>query len=254
MENYRLRNYAKFSLILIGAVIVLLIAWTIYYSITPHVVSVVPSTGSISTITPYISVNLNYDIASNGLSVTANSSLIRSYRVNGKTLTINFSIPLNANQRYTITVSHVYDTAGKEIKSFSLSFVPSYVAYNALPPNQQKAILQSQSEAANNQPPSFIGTDILISNGLTTQQVQYFEQEVNDFAKSMNIQYSSVNIDQSSVVPTSQPGGVFGLNLVFSINNVSYKTNLQYSGLTTEQVIINNYSDGTQLFEGGSLN
>jgi len=254
MEQLKLGRLIKKIAVIAGLLIVIWIGWAIYYSSTFHVVSLSPSSGNVSTITPYIKINFSKIINKDNLVISSGPSIIKSITVSGKTVTVNVLVPLKANKRYEITIVTVYDKDGKELKNVNFKFTPKYEPYNSLSKDQQETILRQQEQSANNQPPTFLGTSSLINNGLTTQQVQDFEQGVTNFAQSQKLNFSSAVVNQSTVTSDTNNGnGIFGINFTFSINSIDYSANIQYSGLQSVQLNIYN-NQGTELYQYGNLN
>lgn len=175
------------------------------------------------------------------------------YKIEGKTLSFTVSNVLNKNINYKIIIKSIKDTSGQQLSNVSVQFKPLYVSSGSLEQKQQQMILQQQSLANKGQTLAFTGTDGLINNGLSTNQVQQFEQTVIDFVKSQALPIGEVTISQSSITTAPLSGnGTFGLNFNFSIGTTNYSTSMVYSGLDTAQVTIYS-SSGTQLYQAGSV-
>ncbi len=234
------------------AVILVIIGWAIYYNQTFHIVSTNPSEGDVATVSPYFKINFNKNLSTKNINISENPQLGR-YKINGKTLTINIENIMSQNNTYTITIGYISDTSNQAIKNSTISFKPIYQLPNDLSQSQTNQILQNQTKADIEQPPTFDGTDALINNGLTTQQVQVFENTVMGFMKANNISSGGIIINQSSVNPGAISGnGTFTLNFNFSIGTTNYSALMEYGGLDTAQVTIYN-SSGTQLYQTGSI-
>jgi len=243
----RIKQLLAAGLTLVG----ILVAWLIYSNLTFHVVSTDPSTGDVATVSPYFKINFNKALSANGLSVSENPSL-GTYEVSGKTLTINITSLLNQNTTYKITVEAIRDVKGSQLKNIVFQFTPKFISPSDLEKSQQNAILKRQAQAATNQPPSFSGTNALISVGLSTSQVEDFEQGTINYAKSNNIKLSSVIVDQSSVSSGPITGdGVFTVSFNFSAGGNQYSATLTYSGLESAQLNIYNLQ-GASLYQYGN--
>lgn len=255
MEQSSFRKYFKLAIAAIVVVAVIWLGWSIYYATTFHVINTEPSSNNVSTQTPFFKLSFSRAVSSSKLSYTSNPSIIASSNVNNKVLTLNLHYPLNANTKYTITIMSIYDTGGSKLTNISLTFTPKYTAYNKLPANQQAVILKQQQVAANNQPPNFSGTSSLISQGLSTQQVQIFQQAITSFAKSTNLDLKSAVIDEASVTTGPiNPDGTFSVTFSLFVNSTSYEAKFQYVGLTDGELFLYNPQSGSQIFDSGVIN
>jgi hypothetical protein len=246
---FKRRLKQLFAILLVLALII--ICWAIYNSRTFHIVSTSPSRNNVATVSPYFKINFNKRLSTKNINISENPQL-GSYVINGKTITINIDNVMNQNKTYTITIGYISDTSGQVIKNSTISFTPVYQPPNDLSQSQTNTMLKNQDKAAVNQPPTFDGTDALINNGLTTQQVQLFENTVIGFMKADNISSGGIIINQSSVNPGAISNGIFTLNFNFSIGVTNYSASMKYSSLETAQITIYS-SSGTQLYQAGSV-
>ena len=254
MQEQQLLSPKRLKLIII-LVIILLAAWigSILYRVsTFHVVKTNPSVGSVTTITPFLDVYFNRELSQSGLSITSSPQIILSHTVSGKILKLNLTSPLQANKSYTISINAITDTAGKTLTNAHFTVTPSAVNYNQLPTDQQKAILQRQEAGSASTAPSFIGTDALLNNGLSTVQVTAFQQDIQTFAQTNKIDLRTVSIDSSSVTPGPlTSSGIFTLTFSVAINNKNYNATIQCSGIVTIDLTLSDPTSGAQVFATG---
>lgn len=249
----RLKKNIK-KIVLIFAV--LIIAWltaTTVYSFTFHLVSTDPATGDVSTVTPNIKLNFNSFLVSKDLSVNVSPSMSTTTTISGKSLIVSLPSPMETTIKYKITVHYLENASNNVIKNLIIYFNPKLVSFNSLPKSTQKSILKQQDQGASNQQPSFSGTSGLINLGLSTEQVQDFEQGVTKYADANNIKFTAVTVLDSSLKTAPNSGnGIFGVNFTFSLGSQSYSASMQYTGIQSAQLTIYN-SQGTQLYQYGNV-
>lgn len=257
MDDLTFKKRLKKIILIIVVLLVLLIGWSVYRSTSFHVVSTNPIPGNVTTVTSVFSINFSQDLESSGLSVSSNPTIIKSVSVNKKTLELGIYVPLNSNQNYKITVSSIYSSSGKKLSNLSYSFTPQFVnvSNNSLPSQQQNSLLEQQSAAAPNQPPTFLGTDALLSAGASTDQVSDFETAVSNFCSSKKIPLKTASIETSSVTtaPLSAGSGVFGIDFTVNIQGENYPAELTYSNLTSAELYLYSITSGAQIFDSGVI-
>ncbi|HUD06380.1 MAG TPA: Ig-like domain-containing protein [Candidatus Saccharimonadales bacterium] len=253
MNHSIFQKRTRIVFVLAAVLVVFWVIWLIYYASTFHVVSTNPGMSNVATDSSSIKISFNRPISSSNLIVVSNPSIVTSTKVSYKALVLSLSYPLNQSTRYTLTVVSVTDNLGKQLKNLVFTFTPKYVPYANLPVSQQKTIFQ-QPPTASDQPPDFGDTSGLINQGLSTQQVQDYEQGVTAFAQTTNIKLSSAIINQSSITTGPiNPDGIFVINFSVSINETVYNASFQYSGLNSGELFLHNTSSGSQVFDSGIL-
>jgi hypothetical protein len=137
----------KRIIVLIGIVVGVLLAGllgtyiikNLHFSVT----GTNPGTKDVSTAAPFFKISFNRTLSKNGLVIsTEPDSLIKSYSIDGKVLTINLDYPLQPKRLHTITIRSIQDNGGEKITNKRFTFTPRYIA--DLPADQTKALLLQQ--------------------------------------------------------------------------------------------------------------
>lgn len=219
------------------AVVVLIISVVGYYIIINlhfRVVSTNPGVNNVATISPFFKINFDRQLSSNGVDISSNPSIIKSYYVSGKVLTINLISPLDSKKQYVITLKKISDLKNEQIKDRQFTFTPSVIQSQDLPKDQAAALLKQQSS----RPPSrndivFTGTDSLQKYGVSLTQVDDLKQAVFQLKNSA----SSAVIDTKSVVPVphdpNSSSRSDSINFLIKIDNTSYRAKIDYMDLVT---------------------
>jgi hypothetical protein len=230
-------------------IVVLLGGFQAYRDTKFHVVGTSPSTGSVGTLSPYLKVNFSKPIVSQGLNVNSPSGGISSYKAQGKTLTIALNYPLSTSKTYAIDINSVYDSSGDQLKDLVFTFKPQSIAFNNLPQNQQKALVNSQDQV--NTPGAnitYVNTDALINNGISTTQLTLFEQYISEFTPAAE----TVTINPSSIGNYAGTPPAIGLyKFIVNIDGTDYNAQASYTFLTDLTLALFNGS-GTQVFNSAT--
>jgi hypothetical protein len=256
MEQTTFVKRLRQLLVVMVAVVLLYCIWLAYYATTFHVISTNPHINNVDTTSPTLEINFSKAVASAGYTVSSNPSIVSRSTATAKQLTLHLVTPLSTSQSYTITIKSITDNKGKQLKTISYTFTPKSVGYASLPASQQAATLKQQQAAASNQPPSFLGMDTLITDGVSTEQVQAMETAIENFAQTTNLHLTSTVIDDSSVqagAPNENNEALFTVDFSVSINGTSYQAVLDYTGITSAELILSNPSTGAQVFDSGML-
>jgi hypothetical protein len=105
-----------------------------------------PNVKKVSTISPFLKVSFNRTLSKTGLDVIGNpATLVKSYAVSGKILTINLGTPLQSGRTYSITINRIQSADGEKITNQQFVFKPSYIESTKLSADQQRALLLQQS-------------------------------------------------------------------------------------------------------------
>jgi hypothetical protein len=137
---------AKRIFITCGIIVILLLGFTVWHTLTFHVISTEPSTGKVSTVAPFFKVNFSQELSSDDVQITSSPSiLIGKTTISGKVLTIPFkTTPLTSGKTYSITIASITSTRGDKIKNVTFTFKPTYIPSSELPKDQQQALLKLQ--------------------------------------------------------------------------------------------------------------
>jgi hypothetical protein len=240
--------------LLLVLLMLLVAGYQIYLGVHFRIVSTSPKICDMYIYSPFLKVNFNRQLTAKSLSVSSKPTIIKSYSVSGKVLTINLNYPLNSSGSYAITLNSVSDTKGKTIGAKTFTFKPKYVPYSALSTDQQKTMLQNQTQkqpSKNNI--GFSGLDSLTGYGVTSAQVGDLQQAIFKFLPTTQ----SAALDTSSIDPAghdpTSANRYDSISFNIAIDSKNYKATINYSGLTTLQLILFDVSSGAQVFDSGNL-
>lgn len=95
--------------------------WRQFYTL--YVFNTTPATyGSISSLTPVLTLNMNKPVTTDGLSVSAPDGVSATYDVHGSALDINVFTNLDIKKTYTFTINHLTSTDGHVLKNKKVTF------------------------------------------------------------------------------------------------------------------------------------
>lgn len=135
--------------VIVGILVAVLLGVQIFKNLHFSVTGTNPSTKNVSTVSPFFKVSFNRTLSKNGVVITAvPASIIKSYGIDGKVLTINLRYPLQPKQAYMITIANIQASGGEKITNKRFTFTPKYIAN--LPADQNKVLLQQQDPNNNN--------------------------------------------------------------------------------------------------------
>jgi hypothetical protein len=137
------RNPVWLATATIIALLLLLIGYMLYLSLTFRVVGTSPKLSNVATASPYIKVSFNRELSSNGLSVSGTDNLIKSTSVDGKILQVNLNNMTTGNE-YTIHINSIESTGGKTIQDKDLTFKAKNIDVSKLPKDQQQTLINQQ--------------------------------------------------------------------------------------------------------------
>jgi len=255
MDQTIFKKRLKLLLALVIVLILLWIGFIIYDNSTFRLVGTNPISSAVNTASPAFDINFSKNVSSSQLSLSSTPNIISSYRVIGKSIDITLITPLNSGTTYTLSVKNIYDTGGKQLANLQFTFDPKYVAPNQITQSQQNQVLEQQSSGATTQGPSYTGTGGLINNGVSTQQIQDYEQAIASFAQSKSLTLTLININQSSIIPeplNTYSDGSFGINFSVTLNNnLTYNAKIHCVGLNQAELYLYDTSSGAQIFDSG---
>lgn len=245
-------NKYRKLIILIVLILILVGGYQIYRSTKFHVVDTNPSVNSVATLSPFIKVNFNKTILSKGISVSSTGGATDSFGVNGKTITINLNYPLSSNKVYSITINNVRDSSGAELSNLVFSFKPSNIVFNNLPQDEQKSIVNNQdhynSQGFNI---SYVNTDDLINNGMSTTQLVLLEEYFSEFDPSA----TTVTINPGSIGIYAAPAPAKAMfKFSVTVDSMSYNAQASYTFLDNLSLTLFNSQTGAQVFNSDTYN
>jgi hypothetical protein len=126
--------------------VVIVVALFIALVVLPfHLIKSTPASKNFPTDSPSLILDFNKPLE-NVVQLSGSDSSIKGYSVSGKVLTISLNYPLNANQRYSITLNQVTATSGAQITHKVISFITKDIDPSKLSAAQQKALLDDQDQ------------------------------------------------------------------------------------------------------------
>lgn len=258
--NYQPRTIARFKALaaLLAVALLLIIGWSIARSFQFHMVSTEPSLQKVGVATPYIVFRFNEPLTADGLQVSSQPSITSSHQVHEKQLTVNL-VPgsLQVGHSYTIKLDSVHSTTGKQLAHLSYTFKVVDISFQDMPTAQQQAVLKQQATVPYTRNSiTFSGTDALLNNGLTADQIDTMKYEFFLFSQSLHRQFSQVVIDPSTIsLPPYDPDNpptTSTLSFTVTIDRIVYTARLGYSGFSNAELVLVT-SANTQVYDSGNL-
>jgi hypothetical protein len=254
MEPSENGNYVRLLRALLGLVVIFVVlfaAYQFYLSRHFRVVSTSPKISNIAAVSPYLKINFNRQLSSKGLSVSSSYSVIKSYKVQGKTLLVNLKSPMTAGYEYSIKVKSISDTKGEKITNKAFLFTPKNIAYQKLSKDQKAALLQAQA----NRPPSvsditFSDIGALVSDGVTNNQATSLRQDFFNFVPKAN----KVTVTNVVPVPHNRNSSSTNdtINFNVKIDAKTYTARIDYSHLNDYIRLYLYDPTGAQVFDSGA--
>ncbi len=142
-KNKILSTRIKILILIVLIFLIGLIMFSVIQSRKFQVVSTNPSISQLYIISPSLEIDFNQNIKSVNLS--SNPLAILSYKINKSKLLINFRLPLNSKQKYTISLLRVTSSNNQSLYNISYSFTPIFKVNN-LPASQSRSLLDGQAQ------------------------------------------------------------------------------------------------------------
>lgn len=230
MENQSLFSRYKPIILVVGALFLIAIGYSIYQQMTFRVTGLTPQpSANFASSTPVFKVKFNKALSDKGIAVVSDPMIIESTEVSGNTLNIKIQAPLKNKQKYTITINSVFSTTGQKLSNKKYTFTAKDIDPATLPKDQQQTILdnQKQTPAATDpimahlpyatldfriDPVITTGSDgkqslvlqaqlyILDSAGNSDAQAAQAKQEVLDYIRSLGYDPANYTIQYQNVV------------------------------------------------------
>jgi hypothetical protein len=232
-------------------VILLFVAYQVYYSQKLHVVGTDPSTKKFATSAPVFQINFNKLLSNSGLSLTSSPQIIKDQKISGKSLVIVLKSPLQTDQQYSITINKIYGLKGQVVSNKVFTFKPKLVDYKDLSKNQQQILIQGQTNKSGSvEGVNFVYMDNLFDYGVTKYQLSSLKQAVLKYAPSAK----TVTVNTSSIKPQPHdPSSDFELiNFNLQIDKSSYSSKIKLSNITELELFLYN-SSGVQVYDSGVI-
>jgi hypothetical protein len=217
-----------------------------------------PKLSDMATITPYIRVKFTRDLSDKNLKYTASGDFIKSHKISGKTLQLNFrGGKFEAGKTYSITIQSITDKNGETITNYKLEFKTIQLNFDSLSGEQQKAVIASQ-DTFDYSPQSitFNGADDLVDHGLTQYQLTGLKEALFRYSRETGKKYQDITIvrstiEEGGVVPDSGRSSLF-FTVTFD-NAETFKAQLDAFDTTAIQLYLRDIGNGQTVYDSGSI-
>lgn len=237
---------------------VLIAGVLIYQSLQFHIVSVTPSTDNFPASSPVLLIDFSKPLAKTTLTTAWNPGISSSYAISGQRLTINIQSALEVSKQYTVTIKGVKAQTNETLGDITYTFTAQDISYGNLPKEIQQAIFsqQDQPQAPSRNTITFGGTDGLISQGISTYQIEALKQAVFLFGQNSKTTIHTASVDDTTIsIPPYDTRSVptyFTMSFDITINTTRYHATLLYNDVDTMrlQLSVNN----AQVYDSGDIN
>lgn len=140
-----LYKYRKFIIVAV-MLILISIAWAIYYSVFIfHVSSTTPNVDSVSRYAPVLRIHFNKELADEKVKVTGDIVKSSEVQPKDKTLVVYLNaLNLTKNSGYSFTITSISSNDGSVIKDKVISFQTKDIPFGDLSSEDQKVVLDAQ--------------------------------------------------------------------------------------------------------------
>jgi hypothetical protein len=233
---------------LITVVLVGLVGLVATSSLRFKITGTSPSLKNFPAFTTQLSVNFNRQLTDNGLKVSSSDNIVKSAKVNGKSLVISLSEGLEVNKSYEIDIVSIQDTKNEKLINKKLRFVTTN-DFGGLPKSQQQKILTKQTPSPSKDTINYEGLDNLENNGLSSAQIDELKQAFFQFGQSQHKTLNLVRIPAQSV---ETPPSSFSISFSASIDGAQFSAKVGYTDISSLRLQLFN-KDGSALFDSGVI-
>lgn len=250
-------KHTKLLVAFAAIALIILLGWTFYRSSQFHITGTESNLNQVASIAPYLKINFNKPLSTQGLSVSSSPSVIGSSVVNGDVLMLSFKQnTLSTQTSYTITIASVFDTSGTRLTDQKLTFTPKSIAYNNLPKDQQQAIVNAQDKypyAVNTI--WYVNTNSLLTYGVTAAQLSNLQQAFFNFSTSIGKQYQKITLGSISVVPhdPNSASTVSSITFTALLDTDQFNARIDYSNLNDIELYLFNPQTDAQVYDSGLI-
>ncbi len=252
--NARKAKQLRLMAVILFVVLLALGGFKLYQLSQFRVISTNPDVSDVAALTPFFNIKFNRQLSDQGLSVSADNSIINSYKVNGDTINIDLNNSMNVGQEYTITIQNVSDTDGATISNKNFTFSPKDIPIDQLPDDQQQALKNKKPPKADQEQagPAFNGFSSLVDHGLTTDQTNILTQAFSDFAPKA----TTITVDPNSIAAAPHNPNVdvtFATNFNVTINSTKYRAVIRYADTESLELLLYNPATGKLVYDSGTV-
>lgn len=252
----------RFKLLVLGLLtllVVILIAisgMAVYSARQFHLIGTDPPLNQFPASAPQVTLNYSKPLATGNIAAYLTPNVPTTLTVSGKQLIVRFQTTLEEGKSYSLALQNIASTTGDRLPDTTLTFTPQNIPFQQLSPTTQQAITKNQDQA----PPSrntiaFAGTDALLNQGVSIQQVDAMKQAVFLFGQSQKKTFVEAIIDPSSVkaVPRdpSSASPYFSVTFNITLDNTQYNATLSYANITVARLVL--ASGHTQVYDSGDI-
>jgi len=259
MNNFLqiLRPRIKSILYTVTILVILGVGLSVYYFSQFRVTGTDPTSDHFPTYARLVYIDFSQALSSAGFSVSSTPSVTSSSSVQGNQLVISLKPNLQDGKTYTITVHNITSISGSHIANYTLRFKVQYITYDQLSPKIQQSLSNHDQITPSRNTLVISGTDALVEQGVSVQQVDALKQTIFLFAKSIK----NTSVESTITTPSIQSlphdprsdSSDFGLTFTITINKRAYDATLHYSGLTVARLILADVSTHATIYDSGDI-
>jgi hypothetical protein len=246
-------------------VMVLILVWggfSLYNSLTFHVVKTDPSLGAVSKYSPFIKVYFNKTLNPASLKVSDLGGILSSSSVNGKVVTLKFARDLTVNKKYSVSIDHVRATSGDTITNYAINFTAQNISVDKLSKDQQKFIIANQDKIPYSvYAVTYTNFSALTDQGVSSGQLQNIETALFNYSESIHKQFWTMVLNQNSLNivfqdPTARDAADLASSATFTVSmgGQNYTVRTEYTGLDDNTYTRIYDASGTQVFDNTADN
>lgn len=250
---------SRFKLIagLFGLAVLMIGGVLLIQSLRFHIVKTDPPMNKVGSSSANITIYFNEELNPKSLDLALDFDTKTSHKVTGKTIVIKLEEPLTVSREYTITIKSVSSTDGSKITDKTLRFVAQDIPFEQLPESQQKALIKEQNETPKPAPAQldFQGTNELLNQGLSTEQIEGYKQAVVKYAESAGKAFQAAALDPATFVtgPDQSGNGTFVATFTLALDQIKFNARLDYFGLSEVRLYLYDPASNAQLFDSQTI-
>jgi hypothetical protein len=212
---------------------------------------------SFPAISPYVKFYFNQPLSTKDLSVTSQPEAFGNPKLQGKTLTLSVTTPLDTSQSYTVTIHSIRSTSGKQLTDQVFRFTPQDIPFQKLSKAMQQAILAIQANKPLTRDSfTYIGDTAFTDRGLTIIQLAGVKQALFQYLQIQHLKANTITFSEVTIIPFDphQNTGITTGTFTVSFDG-SHVLNgsLSYSDLTHIQVVLRNPQTNAVVYDSGSI-
>lgn len=252
----------KLLVVLVILAIVVLGGFSIYNSLTFHVVKTDPGLGAVSKYSPFIKVYFNKTLNPASLRISDLGGVLSQSSASGKVVTLTFARQLTVGKKYEVSIDHIRSTSGDEIINKNISFIAQDIPVSQLSKDQQNHIIANQDKIPYSvYAINYTGFSALTDQGVSSGQLQDIKTALFNYSQSINKQFWTMVLNQNSLNivfqdPTARDAADLASSATFTVamGGQNYTVRTEYTGLDDSTYTRIYDASGTQVFDNTANN